>query len=111
MVLNQHIFFITHMTTLQELIQQRDELNVRIEAMQQELRAEILAEIRATMQEYDISIEDLAVGGKSAQRDRVKAAAKYINPITQQTWSGRGKRPQWVHEALNAGKSLDEFAV
>ena len=73
------------MTTLQELIQQRDELNARI--------------------------EDLAAGGKSAQRDRVKAAAKYINPITQQTWSGRGKRPQWIHDALAAGKSLDEFAV
>ena len=99
------------MTTLQELIQQRDELNARIEAMQQELRAEILAEIRATMQEYDIRLEDLAAGGKSTQRDRVKAAAKYINPITQQTWSGRGKRPQWIHDALADGQSLDKYLI
>jgi DNA-binding protein H-NS len=99
------------MTTLQELIQQRDELNARIEAMQQKLRAQILAEIKATMREYDLRIEDLSSGGKSVQRDRVKAAAKYRNPITQKTWSGRGKRPNWINEALAAGKSLDEFAV
>jgi DNA-binding protein H-NS len=27
------------------------------------------------------------------------------------TWSGRGKRPAWINEALAAGKSLDDFAV
>ncbi len=99
------------MTTLQELIQQRDELNARIEAMQQELRAQILAEIKATMREYDLRIEDLTSAGKSAKSDRVKAAAKYRDPVTQQTWSGRGKRPNWINEALASGKSMDEFSV
>jgi DNA-binding protein H-NS len=99
------------MTTLQELIKQRDELNARIEAMQKELRAQILSEIRATMREYDLRIEDMASGSKSVQRDRGQVAAKYRNPVTQQTWSGRGKRPQWVHEALAEGKSLDEFSI
>ena len=27
------------------------------------------------------------------------------------TWSGRGKRPAWLTEALAAGRSLDDFAV
>jgi DNA-binding protein H-NS len=97
------------MTTLQELIQQRDELNARIEAMQQELRAEILAEIRATMREFQIRIEDLATSGRSAQREKVKGDPKYRNPATGQTWTGRGKRPQWIHDALADGQSLDKY--
>jgi hypothetical protein len=52
------------MTTLQELIQQRDALNVQIAEMQQALRTEALAEIRATMREFQIRIEDLGSGGQ-----------------------------------------------
>jgi DNA-binding protein H-NS len=31
--------------------------------------------------------------------------------VTQQTWGGRGKRPQWIHDALAAGKSLADYAI
>ena len=27
------------------------------------------------------------------------------------TWSGMGKRPYWLRDALNAGRSLEEFAT
>ena len=27
------------------------------------------------------------------------------------TWGGRGKRPTWLRDALNAGKKLEDFAV
>jgi DNA-binding protein H-NS len=27
------------------------------------------------------------------------------------TWVGRGKRPQWLRDALAAGKQLSDFAV
>ncbi len=99
------------MTTLQELIQQRDELNARIEAMQQDLRAEILAEIRTTMREFQIRIEDLGSVGKSDRRTKMKSAPKYRNPETGKTWSGRGKRPQWIHDALADGQSLDKYLI
>ena len=39
-------------------------------------------------------------------------AAKYRNPDNPAlTWSGRGKRPAWVNEALAAGKTLEDLAV
>lgn len=99
------------MTTLQDLIQQRDALNEQIEKMQKALRAEALAEIRAAMREYQISVEDLGLTGKPAREPKVKSAPKYRNPATQQTWSGRGKRPQWIHDVLAAGKSLADYAI
>lgn len=41
-----------------------------------------------------------------------KVEAKYRNPDDpSQTWSGRGKRPQWINEALAAGKTLEDLAV
>lgn len=99
------------MTTLQELIKQRDALNVQIAEMQQALRAEALAEIRAAMREYQLSVEDLGLTGKPSRQPKVKGEPKYRDPVTQQTWSGRGKRPQWIHDALAAGKSLADYAI
>lgn len=37
------------------------------------------------------------------------AAAKYRDPESQQTWSGRGLKPKWLTEALANGKSLADF--
>lgn len=40
----------------------------------------------------------------------VPALPKYVNPSDpSMTWTGRGRKPQWVEEALNTGKSLSEL--
>ncbi|HVR51841.1 MAG TPA: H-NS histone family protein [Pseudorhodoferax sp.] len=39
------------------------------------------------------------------------AAVKYRNPATGDDWKGRGPRPRWLREALNAGRQLEEFLV
>ncbi len=37
---------------------------------------------------------------------------KFRNPRDlSQTWSGRGKRPQWLRQALEQGRKLEEFSV
>ncbi len=35
--------------------------------------------------------------------------AKYRNPATGESWSGRGLQPKWVQAAIASGKSLDDF--
>lgn len=46
--------------------------------------------------------------GKSA----VTGPAKYRHPENAAvTWTGRGRRPGWVIEALAAGRSLDELRI
>ena len=38
--------------------------------------------------------------------------AKYRHPDNPSlTWSGRGKRPAWVNEALASGKTLEDLAI
>ncbi|MDF1871789.1 H-NS histone family protein [Vannielia sp.] len=41
-----------------------------------------------------------------------KGAPKYANPADKtQTWTGKGRQPNWVKEGLAAGKSLADFAI
>lgn len=37
---------------------------------------------------------------------------RYQDPANQfQTWTGRGKRPNWLKQYLEAGRSLEEFKI
>jgi DNA-binding protein H-NS len=40
-----------------------------------------------------------------------KVAAKYRNPATGDSWSGRGLKPKWLTTALAGGAQLSDFAV
>lgn len=43
---------------------------------------------------------------------RPPVTAKYANPAdTSQTWTGRGRKPRWVQEQLDAGKTIEELAI
>lgn len=62
---------------------------------------------------FGFSLSEL-VGSSGAKKARAKKAsvAKYKNPANpDQTWSGRGRQPGWIKEALAAGKSLADFAI
>lgn len=37
------------------------------------------------------------------------AKVKYLDPVTDSCWSGRGKPPQWIVSAEASGQSRDEF--
>ncbi|HRM75876.1 MAG TPA: H-NS histone family protein, partial [Paracoccus sp. (in: a-proteobacteria)] len=37
---------------------------------------------------------------------------KYANPADpEQTWTGRGRKPRWVQEALGAGQKLESLEI
>jgi DNA-binding protein H-NS len=41
-----------------------------------------------------------------------KGLPRYRNPADSgQTWTGRGRQPRWIAEALASGRSLDEFKI
>ena len=49
-------------------------------------------------------------GGKSGGAQQ--GQARYRNPADgSQTWTGRGRQPKWIAEALAGGKSLDDFRI
>lgn len=105
------------MSTLSELIAQRDELDAKIKATSQTERDDAIAKVRALMQENGLKLSDIGVStsGKGAAKRSAKpakkVAAKYRDDAGN-SWSGRGLQPKWLKAALAAGKKkIEDFAV
>lgn len=109
------------MPTLQELLAQRAQLQEQIQALdaqintqQQEQKAAVIAEMLARMREAGIAPQELIAksgGSKNAATKGKRVPVKYRNTATGDSWSGRGKQPNWLKQALAAGRKLDDFAV
>lgn len=50
---------------------------------------------------------------KSAKsKAKMKSPAKFANPNnSSQTWTGKGRQPEWYKAAIAAGKSADSMAI
>lgn len=46
-----------------------------------------------------------------AVKSRAPIKPKYIDPITQKTWTGRGVAPLWIKAYMNSGRDKEEFSV
>jgi len=86
---------------------------------------DVIAKIKEAIAVYELTAADLGFArgaakagaaprkrGRPAAKGRAKSAAepKYRDE-SGNTWGGRGPRPQWLRDALGAGKSLQDFAV
>jgi DNA-binding protein H-NS len=101
--------------TYLELKEQAERLLAQAEEMREKEIADAIADIKEKMRVYGLTAEDLGLGragGGGAKRAKGPAAAiKYRGP-NGETWSGgRGRKPQWVQQALQQGRKLEEFAV
>jgi DNA-binding protein H-NS len=67
--------------------------------------------VEAVAREHGFSLEEI-MGRLSAGKSATPASARYRNPNdASQTWSGRGRQPQWFKDALAAGRSLEDLAA
>jgi len=88
-------------------------LQERIEAAIAEKRVEDAAStkeaLRAMAEKAGFSLKDLF-----GKRDGRKGSGevKYRNPKeTSQTWTGRGRKPNWLVDAVKKGAKIDTFAI
>ncbi len=101
------------MASLQELIAQKEALEVEIERTRSKDRGDAISKVRSLMDQYGLTAADLSTKGGSKPRAGKgnKVAAKYRNSATGETWSGRGLRPKWLTAALDAGHKISEFTL
>ncbi|VWC19124.1 DNA-binding protein [Burkholderia arboris] len=93
------------MATYKELKAKMDALAEQAEAARIAELQTVIADIRVKVAEYGITEKDIF--GK--QRGRVAGAtseAKYRDPKTGATWSGRGRAPAWIKDAKNRDRFL-----
>ena len=84
---------------------------------QKELQ-EVIARIREAIDHYGITHADLFVSAEKKRapvRSKRSAAKKVSAPKYRDeagnTWSGRGKRPNWFKDALAAGKTPQDLEI
>jgi DNA-binding protein H-NS len=96
--------------SLKELRDLQSRVEWTIASFEERRKQEALKELDAAAQRMGFSLADLT--GLSISKKRKPAASKYANPKNvEQTWTGRGRKPDWVQAALAAGKSLDDLAI
>lgn len=98
------------MASYKELKAKAEDLMRQAEAARRTETAAVIAEIKARMTEYGITLTDLG-GAAKKMSSRAAAAIKYRNPATGAAWSGRGRPPLWLVDELAKGKKREEFLV
>jgi len=102
------------MTTYKEMKIKIAKLEQEAEALRKAELVAVISDIKAKMAEYGITSKDLGVIKNKKKKPSGHASvtagpvARYRNEEGK-TWSGRGRKPKWVVEALAAGKTLEDF--
>ncbi len=94
-----------------ELMQLRDDIDkALVNAERRERKAALEAAEKAAA-EFGFPLSDLLDGAPKSTKPQ-KSKAKYRNPnAPEQTWTGRGRKPKWVHDALNSGTDIAELEI
>ncbi len=96
------------MATYKELLAQREALDNQIDQARQSELSEAVAQVKQLVNEHGLTQADVFGGARKgrAQTAVRKVAAKYRNPQTNETWTGRGRQPKWIQ-----GKNVKDFAI
>ena len=113
--------------TKKELIALRRKVDRAIESIDARTLERARREARQLAQSYGVALGDLIEAPKSGAKSGAKSAAKpkarrpgkrgkvapkYRDPANPKvTWSGRGRTPKWVADALAGGAALADLAV
>ncbi|GJG96776.1 H-NS family nucleoid-associated regulatory protein [Cupriavidus pauculus] len=104
------------MATYKQLLTQKEALEAQIAQARSTEVANVVAHIHSLMSDYGLSVDDVmgkrrpgrpagSGAAKAAKAARNPLPAKYRDPKTGKTWSGRGRAPGWL------GKNPKRFLI
>jgi DNA-binding protein H-NS len=92
-----------------ELLKLHERIEAAIAIKRSEDAAATKEQLRAMAEKAGFDLSEL-FGKRRGKRG--PASVKYRNPKdTSQTWTGRGRKPNWIVDAVKKGAKLDSFAV
>ncbi|WP_321887915.1 H-NS histone family protein [Paraburkholderia bannensis] len=96
------------MPSYKQLTAQLEKLHKEVAAAREKEVEQAIAEIKEKIAEYDITAEELGFtsAGAAAARKKTPLPARYANPKTGETWSGRGRAPSWLAGVKNRDRFL-----
>ncbi len=102
------------MATYQEIVQKISELQKQAEEIKAREQAAVIADIREKIEQYGLTADDLGFGGKAPAGKKATASRKVpvrYRDSAGNTWTGRGKRPGWLTQAIASGKKVEDFLI
>lgn len=98
--------------TAKELEGLRDKITPLIALRREDDKARVRAEMERMAQEHGFASAIEVIGGetKKTRKPRAPSETTYQSPDDPSlVWMGRGRKPAWVKEALENGKTLDDL--
>lgn len=91
------------------LMDQINELTKKAEILR------VVEEIQTKIQKHGLTASDLGfeidTASKKVVHSRRKPDAKYKDPVSGKTWSGRGKLPTWMQVSIKQGMNKEHFFI
>lgn len=97
-----------------ELEQLRADVEAALSTLSDRERKAALEAAQQAAMEHGFSLEELTAtaSGRGRGKAKAKRPAKFRNPDDpNQTWTGRGRKPQWIKAAEEAGLDLSKFEI
>lgn len=94
----------------EELLALKKDVDKAINSFDKRRLNDAISAARKVAQEHGFNLDDLLAG--KAGKTRAPVAPKYAHPDdASKTWTGRGRQPFWVRDALAEGKTLEDLAI
>ena len=112
--------------TLTQINRQIQKLQRQADALKQQEVNGVIGRIKSAIDHYGLTAKDLgltatragATAQKAARRTSARKALAVKKPAAVKfrdeagnTWSGRGKRPNWFKSALESGKTPEDLSA
>ena len=95
--------------TLKELKALKKSIDEAMSGYERHNRAQALAAAERAAQEFGFTLAELTGGTRKRSGAGV---AKYVHPEnTAKTWTGFGRKPGWIADALAQGRKLEDFIL
>lgn len=96
-----------------ELSELRDRIDEAMVAARAAERDHLRAEMEAMAARVGLSLSEVVGAGRGQSKLKgTKVSIKYRNPKNSaETWTGRGRKPNWLVAALKKGQKLENFQI
>lgn len=98
--------------SLVELIELRTDIDKAMVEAKELARKLAVEEAQKAAERYGLSLVDLVRAGSKGTASKAGASARFRNPQNpKETWSGRGRRPDWFKAAIENGVPKENMEV
>ena len=99
------------MSSYQELIAQREELDRQIDAARQAEQSKAIETVKTLVKQFQLSADDCGF-----KQQKGAAKAKQVVPVkfrgpNGEAWSGRGRIPGWLAAQESQGAKREQFRI